>query len=170
MVYSKKELADICGVSVTAIDKKLRKSGMIEECPKVANKLQIPWDVAATVATDYSVVLQPQQPQVAEVAEVAETSATAATTEEGSERGESRTVEALIRELEILHKQLEVKDRQIADLSAALVASQESNKALSANAAMHTAADKRDELALETAEQNQERKTRWQRLKEAWRG
>ena len=35
---------------------------------------------------------------------------------------------------------------------------------------MHTAADKRDELALETAEQNQERKTRWQRLKEAWRG
>ena len=76
------------------------------------------------------------------------------------------TVDALVRQIEIVNIQLEKKDEQLAALGAA----QESNKALSANAAMHTAADKRDDLSLETAEQNQERKTRWQRLKEAWRG
>ena len=80
------------------------------------------------------------------------------------------TVDALVRQIEIVNIQLEKKDEQLAALGAALVAAQESNKALSANAAMHTAADKRDDLSLETAGQNQERKTRWQRLKEAWRG
>lgn len=69
-----------------------------------------------------------------------------------------------------LTDQLSVKDKQISDLSSALLVAQEANKALSANAALHTAADKREDLAIESAEQKEERKSRWQRLKEAWRG
>lgn len=79
-------------------------------------------------------------------------------------------MDALVRQIEIVNAQLEKKDEQLAALSSALVASQEANKALSANAAMHTVADKRVDLSLDTAEAAQERKTRWQRLKEAWRG
>lgn len=166
MDYSKKELAEICGVSVQAIDKKLRKTGLMSSCRKVANRLQIPWEIAATIATDYEVVLQPKQPKVAEVAENQQPTATVAT----KKTDDNKALEALSKELEILHRQLEIKDKQIADLSTALVAAQDSNKALSANAAMHTVADKKEELALESTHQKEERKSRWQRLKEAWRG
>lgn len=170
MEYTKKELADLCGVSIQAIDKKLRKTGKFSECRKVANRLQIPATIAATIATDYGVsiredieevaevaekvaeVAQPQQPKVAEVAETA-------TSSDGSEKA----VEALVSQLETLQKQLEVKDRQIADLSAALVAAQETAKAAQA---LH-AADKAEAMAIEPAEM---KKGRWQRLKEAWRG
>ena len=72
--------------------------------------------------------------------------------------------------IDVLKGQLEIKDKQISDLSSALVAAQEANKALSANAAMHTAADKKEELALESTAQKAQRASRWQRLKEAWRG
>lgn len=64
---------------------------------------------------------------------------------------------------EDLRRQLEVKDGQIADLSAALVAAQETAKAAQA---LH-AADKAEAMAIEPAEM---KKGRWQRLKEAWRG
>lgn len=151
--YTKNEIAKICGVSASAIDKKLRASGLIDQCPKVANRLQIPWEVAATVATSYLVTLQPQQPKVAEVAEVVATSATVATTSTATKTDEKTLIESLTRELEILHKQLEIKDKQISDLSSALVFAQESNKALSANAAIHTAADKKAEIAIENREQ-----------------
>lgn len=184
MAYSKKELAEICGVSAAAIDKKLRKSGLIDQCRMVANRLQIPATVATIVATSYGAKALVDEEQVATVATVAATaatvattsattSATAATTPTAAESAENvgsngfdLAIEALAGELETLRGQLEAKDRQIADLSAALVASQEANKALSANAAMHTAADKRGELAIEPGA----RKGRWQRLKEAWRG
>ena len=64
---------------------------------------------------------------------------------------------------EDLRRQLEVKDGQIADLSAALVAAQETAKAAQA---LH-AADKAEAMAIEPAG---EKKGLWRRLKEAWRG
>ena len=167
MDYSKKELAEICGVSVQAIDKKLRKLGLMSGCYKVANRLQIPWEIATTLATTYEVTLQPQQPEVAKVvAEVAEKLQPTATNC-NQKNEDDKTLDVLTRELEILHKQLEVKDEQITKLSAALLAAQESNKALSANAAIHTAADKKENLILESSEQ---KKSRLRRLMDAWRG
>ena len=64
---------------------------------------------------------------------------------------------------DILEKQLAEKDRQIDRLLDALVVSQEQTKAAQAL----NAADKKEVKALESSEQ---KKTRWQRLKEAWRG
>ena len=65
-------------------------------------------------------------------------------------------------EIDALIKQLEVKDKQIETLSTALVSAQETAKAAQA---LH-AADKQT-LALESVEQ---KKSRWERLKDAWRG
>lgn len=65
-------------------------------------------------------------------------------------------------EVNALIRQLDVKDRQIDALTSALVAAQETAKA----AQVLHAADK-PELALESAEQ---KRTRWQRLMDAWRG
>lgn len=170
MEYTKKELAEICGVSVQAIDKKLRKTGLMDGCSVVAGRLQIPATIAATVATSYQVKLESQQPTATKmVAEVAEPQQPqqpqqpnlqpSATSSNGSEKA----VEALVSQLEALQKQLEVKDRQIADLSAALVSAQETAKAAQA---LH-AADKAEAMAIESAEA---KKSRWQRLKEAWQG
>lgn len=74
---------------------------------------------------------------------------------EGSRPGNALEVEALV-------KQLDVKDRQIEALSNALVSAQETAKA----AQVLHAADK-PELALESVEQ---KKSRWARLRDAWRG
>lgn len=155
MEYTKKELAEICGVSVQAIDKKLRKTGLMDGCSVVAGRLQIPATIAATVATSYQVKLESQQPQQPQQPNL-QPSAT-------SSNGSEKAVEALVSQLEALQKQLEVKDRQIADLSAALVSAQETAKAAQA---LH-AADKAEAMAIESAEA---KKSRWQRLKEAWQG
>lgn len=74
---------------------------------------------------------------------------------EGSRPGNAFEVEALV-------KQLDVKDKQIEALSNALVSAQETAKA----AQVLHAADK-PELALESVEQ---KKSRWARLRDAWRG
>lgn len=70
---------------------------------------------------------------------------------------------ALVSAVEALTKQLEVKDEQIAALNAALVSAQDTAKAAQA---LH-AADVAPSLALENQEQKQ---SRWERLKAAWRG
>ena len=64
--------------------------------------------------------------------------------------------------LDALVRQLDAKDAQLADMGAALVAAQETARAAQA---LH-AADK-PELRLEAAEH---RKSRWARLRDAWRG
>lgn len=73
---------------------------------------------------------------------------------------ESKPLESAV---EALTKQLEVKDEQIAALNAALVSAQDTAKAAQA---LH-AADVAPSLALESQEQKQ---SRWERLKAAWRG
>ena len=74
---------------------------------------------------------------------------------EGGRPGNALEVEALV-------KQLDVKDRQIEALSSALVSAQETAKA----AQILHASDK-SERALESVEQ---KKSRWARLRDAWRG
>jgi hypothetical protein len=76
--------------------------------------------------------------------------------------GLSDAVSALFEELSVLHEQLEVKDGQIAALNDALISAQETAKAAQA---LHAATTQ--VLALESQEQ---KLTRWQRLKKAWRG
>lgn len=66
----------------------------------------------------------------------------------------------------VIVEQLTVKDEQIASLSRALEAAQETAKAAQA---LH-AVDRREDLALESAGQKLERGSRWARLREAWRG
>lgn len=81
----------------------------------------------------------------------------------------SHTLEMLERENGRLAAQIYVKDGQIESLSAALVAAQETARAAQevAKAAQVLHAADKPELALETAEQ---KRTRWQRLMDAWRG
>lgn len=88
---------------------------------------------------------------------------------EGSRPGNAFEVEALVKQLDVKDKQLDakdkqldVKDKQIEALSNALVSAQETAKA----AQVLHAADK-PELALESVEQ---KKSRWARLRDAWRG
>lgn len=65
-----------------------------------------------------------------------------------------------------LTEQLAVKDDQLATLGRALEAAQETAKAAQA---LH-AVDRKEDLALESAGQKHERRSRWERLREAWRG
>lgn len=71
-----------------------------------------------------------------------------------------KTTDALI-------KQLDIKDKQIADLSAALLAAQETAKAAQA---LHAVDKKEEVLSIESKEQKEESLTRWQRIKKAWKG
>lgn len=68
--------------------------------------------------------------------------------------------------LRLLSEQLGVKDRQIEALNEALIAAQETAKAAQA---LH-GAEKVEHAAIESTEQKEERLTRWQRLRKAWRG
>ena len=75
---------------------------------------------------------------------------------------DSAAVDALAAELERLHGQLDVKDAQIRTLGEALADAQATAKGAQA---LHAATAQT--LALESAAQ---KKSRWQRLLEAWRG
>lgn len=105
-------------------------------------------------------------------------------------------VEALLRQLEIKDAQLSAKDEQIATKDAQIAAKDkqisaltdavsslteqngkllDTNKALSAATAIHTAADKKEALLVtepeyEEPQQPQKKPSRWQRLLAAWRG
>lgn len=68
--------------------------------------------------------------------------------------------------LGLLNRQLDVKDRQIEALNEALLAAQETAKAAQA---LH-GAEKVEHAAIESTEQKEERLSRWERLKRAWRG
>ena len=72
--------------------------------------------------------------------------------------GESPLVDAVV-------AQLAVKDAQIAALGRALEAAQETAKAAQA---LHAMGQRRAEI--EDAPSKEARRTRWQRLKDAWRG
>ena len=101
----------------------------------------------------------------------------------------SPQVDALLRQLEAKDAQLAAKDEQIAakdeqigKLTDALTSLTEqngklldTNKALSAATAIHTAADKKEALLVaepeyEAPQQPQKKPSRWQRLLAAWRG
>lgn len=76
---------------------------------------------------------------------------------------------ALQAEVDHLRAQLKVKDKQIADLSQALLNAQQEVR----NAQQLHGADKAQRLIeSQPSEQSEQqpKKTRWQRLKEAWRG
>lgn len=68
--------------------------------------------------------------------------------------------------LELLGRQLEVKDKQIESLNEALLAAQETAKA----AQVLHGAEKAEHVVLESVEQKEERLSRWERLRKAWRG
>ena len=108
----------------------------------------------------------------------------------------SPQVDALLRQLEAKDAQLSAKDEQIAAKDAQIAAKDEqisaltdavsslteqngklldTNKALSAATAIHTAADKKEALLVtepeyEAPQQPQKKPSRWQRLLAAWRG
>ncbi|WP_165254012.1 hypothetical protein [Adlercreutzia sp. ZJ304] len=64
-----------------------------------------------------------------------------------------------------LTKQLEIKDEQIRNLNKALLNAQEQGQA----AQLLHAADRKEDLIPENQEQKIKYKSRWQRLKEAWK-
>lgn len=109
--------------------------------------------------------------KLAELAEIEGTTATeilerairAYGAEPDASKTESVAITALSNELERLHGQLSAKDEQLERLGSALVAAQDSVKAAQT---LH-AADSAKSLALEDAET---KRTRWQRLRDAWFG
>lgn len=143
MDYSKREIAELCGVTTQALDKKLRKTGLIQQCHKVSNRLLIPETVATKLTTIYRVSLKP-------VSQPDETVATKLTTNETK----LTTDETMLEVVQELRKQLEVKDEQIATLGKALEAAQETAKAAQT---LH-AADRKEDLLLESTEQKAARK------------
>lgn len=147
-----KEIATTCGVSVQSIRAWCRRN-------QVAKDAKGKWKLDESTLS-----------HIYEYYQVTQGESSESKSETACASSESKLSSVLQEEVNHLREQIAIKDKQIADLSSALVAAQESNKALSANAAMHTAADKKEELTLESTSQKMERKTRWQRLKEAWRG
>lgn len=108
----------------------------------------------------------------------------------------SPQLDALLRQLEVKDAQIAAKDEQIAARDAQIAAKDkqisaltdavsslteqngkllDTNKALSAATAIHTAADKKEALLVaepeyEAPQQPQKKPSRWQRLLAAWRG
>ena len=141
-----REIAEACGVSERAVRKYCERNniGTCRNQGSVRRRNLSESDIEA-LFRHYGVVSEPVGTSSEHVSEPREA---------------ARTVPWEV--YEDLRRQLEVKDGQIADLSAALVAAQETAKAAQA---LH-AADKADALAVGSAE----RKGRWRRALDAWRG
>lgn len=136
-----KEIAERCGVTPQGINKHLRSSGLRAKCKLKGNRLMIPETVQKLLETHFN----GQFPYESETL----------SGNNGNPATKSETVSIPFEVYQDLRKQLEAKDEQIKVLNAALLNAQ----------------------ALQGAEQNQRiiaattrEKTRWQRLKSAWRG
>lgn len=116
-----KDIAEECGVTPQGVNKYLRSSGLQEQCVKDGNRFLIPRNVRELLKTHFlgkETNSETQKPET-------ETQKPETETVSDTTRGPSVPWEVY----EDLRRQLEVKDGQIADLSRALVASQESLKA-----------------------------------------
>lgn len=116
-----KEIAEECGVTPQGVNKYLRSSGLQAQCVKDGNRFLIPENVRELLKThflDIETNSETQKP---------ETETQKPETETVSEGSQRPSVPWEV--YEDLRRQLEVKDGQIADLSKALTASQESLKA-----------------------------------------
>lgn len=116
-----KDIAEECGVTPQGVNKYLRSSGLQEQCVKDGNRFLIPRNVRELLKTHFL---------------GKETNSETKKLKTETQKPETETVSDTTRGppipwevYEDLRRQLEVKDGQIADLSRALVASQESLKA-----------------------------------------
>nr|CRY94223.1 hypothetical protein [uncultured prokaryote] len=135
-----KEIAEECGVTPQGVNKFLRSSGLQAQCIKDGNRFLIPENVQELLKTHFL---------------EKETNSETEKLETEPQKPETETVSDAFRASSVpwevyqdLRRQLEIKDSQIADLSKALVASQESLKA----AQVLHGADKR-EVLLEAAKE-----------------
>lgn len=116
-----KDIAEECGVTPQGVNKYLRSSGLQEQCVKDGNRFLIPRNVRELLKTHFlGKETNSETKKLKTETQKPETETVSDTT-----RGPSIPWEVY----EDLRRQLEVKDGQIADLSRALVASQESLKA-----------------------------------------
>lgn len=130
---------------------KVKKTFRIEEdAYDELVKLSAGWGVAQGAAVERAIRLARQMP---------DTCQTDASTPDG---GDSAAVAALIEQLAVKDSQLAKKDEQIAKLMETVA---DSTKAVQGAQALHH--ETAQTLALESTEQKQ---SRWQRLKRAWRG
>lgn len=109
-----KEAAEKCGVTPQGVNKYLRTSGLREQCKQDGNRFLIPETVQKLLETHFD-----KTPEKTET--VSETN--------GNPETKTETVSVPWEVYEDLRKQLDIKDKQIADLSTALVAAQQSLQA-----------------------------------------
>lgn len=142
-----KEIAIECGVSVQAIRAWCRRN-------QVAKDAKGKWKLDESTL---SLIYEYYQVNKGESSESKSETACASS--------ESVLSAALQAEVDYLREQIAIKDKQIADLSTALLNAQKEVT----NAQQLHGVEKAEKL-LESTERKEERKPRWQRLKEAWRG
>lgn len=116
-----KEIAEECGVTPQGVNKFLRSSGLQIQCVKDGNRFLIPENVQELLKTHFL------EKETNSETEKLETETQKAETETVSDASRAPSVPWEV--YQDLRRQLEIKDSQIADLSKALVASQESLKA-----------------------------------------
>lgn len=140
-----KELAAVCGVSEQAIRAWCRRN-------------QVAKDAKGSFAISESVKMRIYQHyHVSERNDVAQHEKASCATDESKLRSEQAAETVPLSVYEDLKAQLAIKDKQIADLSAALLAAQETAKAAQTLHGM----EKHEDLLLESVEQKKERKSRW---------
>lgn len=116
-----KEIAEKCGVTPQGVNKFLRSSGLQAQCVKDGNRFLIPENVQELLKTHFL------EKETNSETEKLETDTQKPETETVSNDSQASSVPWEV--YQDLRRQLDIKDGQIADLSKALVAAQESLKA-----------------------------------------
>lgn len=148
--YTVKELAEICDVSQTAIKKQLAK---LNET-KVAGKWQPSQQGCEAIFKHYGI-------DVAEVAQSSQSGcATSETTKETENEITYELLDSLNQTIETLRKELDIKNKQIEDLTNANQKLTDSITALSASTALNSASVAKDKLLVEPIENKEETKSK----------
>lgn len=145
-----KELAEKFGVTTQGINKYLRASGLREQCKRNGNRFLIPETVEKLLETHFL---------------GKETKSETNGNSETKSETKTETVSVPWEVYEDLRRQLDIKDAQIRDLSKALLSAQEQGQA----AQLLHAVDLKDDLLLESQEQEVAHRTVWQRVRDALR-
>ena len=154
MEYCKKDLAEAFDITTQALDKRLNKLNLRSECRKdAANRLWIPEEVAQKIADSYAVRLRPGVDQ----------SQPDETDWKALYISEKQRNDQLSDELIALSRSNPELNAKVVDLLGVEKRLEQAERALELKAA---AAEDQDVVEVV----QEPRKSRWQRLKDAWRG
>lgn len=139
-----KQLAEEIGVTPQGVNKYLRTSGLQNQAIKDGNRFLIPAELANQIRNHFQKQTETELETKTKISPSVSDFENDSKSKNADDSSNSKAIDALVAQLDILQKQLEVKDEQIKTLTDALANANETNKALSAANAVQIAADKKE--------------------------